>query len=468
MPTKRDKTTGLPLPTPVTPATNICVKMTIPNAPEYRQALRGVLADLGKYWTWRQTIGQSSDDALEAAELWRAATQTIVYTDECGGEMSCADVADCIENDVAARAAVAGVAGTASQPGTTATPGERLPDSKWSANLTPSDDCDLDAFWAQCVAFVDYTVTAGIDFLETLETYSNAVEASAFIELAPVIGTIMDEAQIDQVIAFIDWCLEVVQEAFVSADTQPNRLAIACALFCAGKADCELTLESAFEAINGRLGGVLSPSDLDSTQALITAAVTIATNPAFPLDTWLAIVIALGRTMSYLGIQGVNQSLNLMLLVAAGNPSGDWMLLCTDCPPDPEECAGAAISYDFRLSNGGYSETVAGYAIYEAGQGWGYGSFGFVIGIDKVVAGSFQRVKLYMSFEEAGTLFLRNNYASGWASYSYTVNSTGMEGGLYYYDINVDTPITDGMSVQYFTSSDAQHIVRMCLFTDPL
>lgn len=334
----RDGTTGLPLPSPVVPINTVCVQMIIPDAPEYRQALRGVLSDLGKYWTWSHTVGQSYDPAMQAAEIWRYAASTLTYSEDCsGGPMACSDVANCIENDASTRAAVSSVASRAAQPGATAIPGERLPDTTWQGNLTPTDECSVDAFWAQCEQFVDYIVTAGQDVLEILETYSNSVEAATFIEMAPIIGTAFDEAQIDVVLDFIDWTLEVVKETYEAADTQPNRTAIACALFCEMKHDCTLTLEGAWTVINERLGGVLDPSDLNSTEDLLQAAVTLLMNPAAPLDTWLAIVLGLARVMGYMGVQGLNQTLNVVLKLAVNDANDDWILLCEDCPPPSTE-----------------------------------------------------------------------------------------------------------------------------------
>lgn len=333
MSTKRDKTTGLPLPSPVNPGSTVCVMITIPNASEYRQALRGVLSDLGKWWNWSHTVGQSNEPALQAAELWRAAAQTMVYTDECGLiPMSCEDVANCIETDDATRAAINQIAGRSSQPGTTSTPGERMSDTNWAANLTETDDCDIDAFWAQCEQFTDYLVTAGSDFLEQIEVYSNAVEAAQFIEMAPFIGTIVDEVQIDKAIEFIDWVAEVFAEFYEGADTQPNRTAIACALFCSGRANCALSLEGAFGVINARAGNIFTPGSLDSMEALINSARTIVTNPALPLDVWVAFVLGFARVAGYLGVRGIDATLNIVLKAAINDANDDWMLLCEDCP----------------------------------------------------------------------------------------------------------------------------------------
>lgn len=250
--------------------------------------------------------------------------------------MSCDDIADCIETDDAVRAAINEIAGKQTTPGGTSVPGQRMPDAKWTETLNPTETCDLNVLWAQCSQFVDYVVSAGTDVFEILETYSNAVEAAQFIEMAPFIGTLVDEAQIDQVLQFIDWSLETIQEVYAAADTQPNRQEIACAIFCACQSDCEITLERAWDAINARSGGVFDPSSLNSTESLLTAAITIASSAEFPLEVWMMVVLGLGRTMGYLGVQGINQTLNIILLAAVNDANDDWLLLCDDCPAETQ------------------------------------------------------------------------------------------------------------------------------------
>jgi hypothetical protein len=333
---RRDKTTGLPLPSPVVPATNICLNITIPNAPEYKQALRGVISDLGKYWTWQQTVGESNENAQTAAELWRKAATTMVYSDECGGDdMSCDDVADCIENDAGTQAALAAIVSSQTTPGTTATPGQPMTPGQYNANLTPTDNCDPDVFWAQCSQLVDYTISAGKDILEKIEIYTNALEAAQFIEMVPILGTIIDEVQIDQFLEFADWTIEVATEIFDAADTQINREAIMCAIFCAQKDSCEITIQRLWEIENERLGGILDPASITTVEGLLSTMIALGTNPALPLDVWFTFVIAMAKIAGYFGIKGIDQSLNLILKLAENDANNDWELLCEDCPDDP-------------------------------------------------------------------------------------------------------------------------------------
>ena len=337
MPPKRDKTTGLPLPSPVVPPTTTCAKLQIPDAPEYRQAFRGLLSDLGKFWNWQRTQGQSDEPARLAAELWRQALQTLVYDDECGGVMSCAEINDCIENNPTTRTTINNIVNQQLAPQLVVTPGQPLNEFQLNAPLNPLDGCDLDAFWAQCQQFVEYFTQAGTDAIEKFEVYTNAIEGAGFIEMAPLLGTLVDEVQIDQFLDFADWAIEIVGEAYAADLTQDVKDAIACAYFCAGKDDCQLTIERIWQVQSDRLGGLLIPSSIDSIEDLVSAMLTIASNPGLTVDIWLAFLAGAAKFAGYLGVRGIDQTLALTLKLAVNDANNDWEILCEDCAEPTED-----------------------------------------------------------------------------------------------------------------------------------
>ena len=338
MPPKRDKTTGLPLPSPVVPVSTVCATLQIPNAPEYKQAFRGFLSDLGKFWTWQRTQGESDQPARDAAELWRQALQTLVYDDDCEGSMSCADVADCIETNPLVRDRIQTMVNSTSTPQTIVTPGQPMTTAQANTPLNPAPpDCDPDVLWAQCEQLIEYMVNATTDTLEYIETYSNAIEGAQFIEMAPFLGTAVDEAQIDQVLEFIDWIIGNVKEYFDAANTAPARQEIACALFCACKADCEITVQRMWNVLNERLGGILNPSDIDSLDELLEALLTLVGNSSIALDAGLVTITGFAKFAGYLGIQGIDKTLNLVLKLAMNDANDDWILLCEECTEPVEE-----------------------------------------------------------------------------------------------------------------------------------
>src|SRR5687767_15995801 len=107
MPTE-DRRVGKLLPSPVTPLTIVCYTIEIPNAVQYRAAFLGQLDVLGMASTWDHPRG--ANECLpceEAAQLWRNALYNAVWSDECGGSMSCEDIAGCIETSEAVQDALA-------------------------------------------------------------------------------------------------------------------------------------------------------------------------------------------------------------------------------------------------------------------------------------------------------------------------------------------------------------------------
>ena len=338
MPTE-DKRRGKNLPSPVTPPTTTCFRIRIPNAVEYKAALFGVLGQLAEWYTWDHPLnGADCPDCEEAAQLWAKALAEATFEEECDETMSCADVADCIENNPTTRNIIQQIISSQSTPGELATPGQAMTTVQATTPLNPAPpDCDPDVLWAQCEQLTNYMVDAARDTLEYIETYSNALEGAQFIELAPFLGTIIDEAQIDKAIDFINWIQENVKEYFEAADTTLNRQAIACSIFCACRADCEITIDRIWGTINERLGGILNPGDIDSLDDFIDAALTLIGSETIALDAALVVITGFAKFAGYLGVKGIDKTLNLVLKVAMNDANDDWMLLCEECAEPPSE-----------------------------------------------------------------------------------------------------------------------------------
>lgn len=406
---RRDKTTGLPLPSPVVPATSLCFKMTIPNALEYRTALKGILSDLGRAWTWSQTVGQDNNAAYEAAAIWRAAIAQAVFEEDCEADMSCADVANCIETNPTVINNIQNIVRQSAAPGSTATPGQPMTPTQYNAVLNPAVDCDLDVLWAQCIALIEYLVQAGTDTLEKLEVYSNAVEGAQFIELVPLLGTLIDEAQIDQALEFVDFALSSVQEAYEAAVTTPLKQEIACALFCEVRDNCEITIESVWNVLNERLGGALNPSGIDDLASLAEAVIAVGTSPALPVELWLAFLMGSAKFAGYLGVKGIDATLNIVLKLAINDANNDWTVVCVDCP---ESAAGFIVYGDIgttTVEQAGNTYTITGGFI-----GGGGGAFLYV-------GASLDGVGVPATMTYSSLDILNNNISDDW----------GNEGGSY-------------------------------------
>jgi len=364
---KRDKTTGLPFPSPVDPGSVMYLCLPIPDHTLYRQALKGALSELGKPWNWRQVVGQDNQGAYEAAELWRSMIANAVYTDDCGaGSMSCLDVANCITtNPLVAQAiaqqiannpdlaqAINDLIGGVWFPGTTSTPGQPLDPGKWSENLTETEDCNFNVFWAQMDQMVEYLVNLGQDALESIALYNAALEAGQKVPLSGLIGKLKNGTTAGKVIEFLQWAAATMKVAYEAGNNEANRRAIKCALFCAGKEDdCFMSLDTAFTVLNGRLGGALNPGTINTLPELAETMVTLFSNPSLALDTWLAFLLTSARVAGFLGVEGIDETLNLMLAVAVNDANNDWVEYCEDCNTPDTDCETMA---DWTPYAGGY------------------------------------------------------------------------------------------------------------------
>src|SRR5687768_2507635 len=373
MPQKRDKTTGVPFPDPVDPGSFVYLCLPVPNDTLYRQALKGALSELGKAWNWRQVVGQDNQGAYDAAELWRSAISDAVYLDECGGTlMSCEDVADCIDtnpitqqsiinqilNNPDLQQAISEIVGGAFTPGQQNVPGTPLDPGKYSENLTPTEDCNFNVFWSQVNQFVDYLIDLGQDTLDYIAFYNQAVDAAQSAPIGGLLGKLKNGTTAGKVVEFIQWAANSMKSAYEAGDNKANRDAIKCALFCQGKEqDCTLTLEGAFTVLNSRLGGALDPSSINTLPELAETMVTIVSNPALALDLWLAFLLSSARVAGYLGLEGINETMALVLAVAVNDASNDWIELCEDCNDPEENCMNMST---WEVPPGGWGEKFGG------------------------------------------------------------------------------------------------------------
>lgn len=89
MASKAQKKSGYLLPSPTIGYPPICVSFQIPDAPEYRAAVRGHLALLGKWWTWERSGEDTDRRATQVALIFRhLLNDTLQFNEECFPEVS--------------------------------------------------------------------------------------------------------------------------------------------------------------------------------------------------------------------------------------------------------------------------------------------------------------------------------------------------------------------------------------------
>lgn len=332
MPDKRDKTTGLPLPSPVDPGSTICVTLQIPDAPEYRQALRGFLADLGKWWTWQHTTGQDDAPAREAAELWREAANTITYSDDCEGTMSCYDVANCIEVNPATRQAINDL--LANGPGqtnvyNTSYYGAPMLAAQRNTPVAtdPSGECNEDVLFGSVSAIVDQLNTNNTDFLELILLTDNAQQrVSKVIKAIPL----LNQVPIDEALDFVSQMTTEIKENYEAQYTSSLRDTYRCDIWCLAQTqpNCEVTFQMLVEYYNNRIGTSLEP--INFFGALVQYFISGTWAGSTVVDIMMLIQLSVWQEASnWLGVS--LRTLQTVGLLGANDPDHDWAIIPCEC-----------------------------------------------------------------------------------------------------------------------------------------
>lgn len=370
--TTEDRRHGKLLPSPVTPPTTVCFSIQIPNAVQYRAALFGQLNILGQWFTWdHPTDGTICADCEEAAQLWRDAIANSTFSEECEPEMSCADVADCIENDPAVQEAIAQqIASNPSNQTTvyqTSVYGTPLNTAQRTAPIAAPPECDYDILFAMCTAIIDTLHKNNEDFLEILEVATNPAErATNVISAIPGVGLL----PVDEAIEFLNQMVEEIQENYDAQYTTSVRDELRCALFCAAKEaeDCIVTFDMLTAIFEERLNYYLEP--INTVLAMVQYFVNGTWAGTSVVDIMTLVQIAFWREAS--NWLGVNiRTLQIVARLVIDNPDPDWEILCTECAtPVIEDC------YPFSSSQHSFIPYFNGfveYATYSGGNGFGVG-----------------------------------------------------------------------------------------------
>lgn len=335
MPTE-DRRIGKLLPSPVTPPDTVCFTITIPNAVQYRAAFLGQINVLGQALTWdHPTDGTDCLPCEEAAQLWRNAIYNAVWSNECGEDMSCQDVADCIENDQAVQDAIAeqinNNVNIQNNVYTQAYQGAPMTDAQATGAVVYGPACNYDSLFGSVTAIIDQMDRNNRDFLEIIKVGANTRErVSLLLKAIPLFETL----PIDEGIDYINKLQEEILENYEAQWTDALRDEYRCALFCLAKdkPECQLSFDDVFEYYNTRLGANLEPENLFNSlsQYFITGtwsgSTVVDIMMLTQLGVWRAASNWLGTSL---------RSFQTVGLLGSDDLNPDWVLLCEDCPEPP-------------------------------------------------------------------------------------------------------------------------------------
>lgn len=255
---------------------------------------------------------------------------TLLRAVECPMDL-CALIAECIANSEETRQAIRDL--VTSDPDinqyitNTASYGVLSAENR-GQDLLQTPDCDPDKLFNQCSVLVQLLHDLTEDFFEAVEVGTNALERASIVASGvPVVGQVIP---IDELISFADQLIEEIQEDYIGAYDEALYDEIRCALFCATRDDCTLSLDGAIAFYETKLGEAIPDDPISALQAVIgfLNVGDFGTDaPVYALHLLMLALIRVGEEV--LGVDfGV---LAVRVLAAADDGNNDWLALCSDC-----------------------------------------------------------------------------------------------------------------------------------------
>lgn len=339
-----------------------CIPVYVPSNPEFQgifaAAIYGLYANMSKEYFWRDQGTMSAIDAAFLSARGLAASQA--YDGLCGGgaELSCEDIADCIDTNETVQNSITETIqndGFIPNPDTdlNSAPPPSLTPAATSQNLiSTSTDCENNPQTAMGLAraIVSEIHQSVEDFLELIEYATNAAEGlSMATEQIPLFGKAIAGA-----LEFMDWVIETWGETYLAAYNQSVEDELSCAIFCHIMDGCTLSIDDLLSIYEDK-GSITLPPPND-----LEAVLTFAIDTPFSPDTVCVAMFhyTVLRFMSWGSLGGFSASY-LKGLMQNNVSAADYTYeeLCDDCViPDPTNYW--ALIMDFRLGNRHNTETV--------------------------------------------------------------------------------------------------------------
>lgn len=286
----------------------------------------------------------------------------------CGGSMSCEDIADCIENDVAVQQAIAdannqlGIVNPDSIGDVTNNYiNQRFPQELREQPFAPdpTPQCDLDKLWTGILEVVTRLDEASRDAWEDLSALADKADRiGEAIAIIPLLGDIPGE-----VIAFLAEVIPDLLTAYNAHSSQEVLEDIACDLFNMVCSECRYPTAQELYTYYASFGitGIqdLLSYGLDAAVDYLIGSSTLANSVVFFTTNAIQLYFRyLGGT--WLGKRGLKW-LAIWADIGEDNPNNGWELLC-----DPCGTGMSYIEYDLTEAQGDFVIDVGN---WQAGLG---------------------------------------------------------------------------------------------------
>jgi hypothetical protein len=352
----------------------VCIPIFVPNKTEFKAAIYGMYSQLANSWYWKQVGTMSPDDAAWLSS--RGLAMTDAYAN-CGGDMACEDVADCIESELTTNQTLINqITETVNASGfgnhnrvnpyLTKIQDRNVADFN-TTEVFELEDCNLDRLWGGIRhGIVDRLDEALADTLQDVAAIPTIIgRNAAWLDIVPVLGDLAEA-----VVTSLSSVAPTLLSLYESYSSEATKDELACELFSMVCAECRYPT---FEEIYNHFKNYGMPETpaigawvLETMTQLLTNPVGVLAKVAyFTLMTWQLGIMYLQATFN--GNTGTSAIVRFAS-IGEDFANDNWLLLCETCN---EQYRIATWDYTQQQYNSakttGFS-TNAGTWI--AGKGW--------------------------------------------------------------------------------------------------
>jgi len=360
----------------------VCIPLIVPAKTEFAAAVYGLYGNMAKEWFWKQQGTMTPETA--AALVAQAYAMTNAYG-ECG-DMSCEDIADCIETDEGTQAAIAsaitineliqqavieqlgGLGDTNSVNATRTRIADRNMPSSLDEPVRDMIECNLDGLWSGIREIVERLDDIARDMLEDLAALNDLPQRyQAFIDVVPIVGDVAEGIATAATELIPD-----ILNAYNSYSSEEELDEIACDLFSLVCAECRYPTYKEILDYYAGLGYEMSDMDAMTTALMVSNLVgMMGGSPPPQLVYFSTVTFALFALYLQATFNGISGTVAISRFAKLGEDlaNNNWQELCETCGQTYR-----IMVWDFTAGQQDwYVDGADGNpdeGVYNAGKGW--------------------------------------------------------------------------------------------------